>query len=124
LSSLQTEFPFRLARGYIDAQGERHVEGTMRLATAADELLPMRDPRVHQNDAYAAVIILARVVTRLGSLDMISTQVIENLFASDFAQLSEMYDRINAPDQVLGPDTCPNCGASMAAQATTGEDAR
>src|SRR6185369_13065259 len=81
--SFQTEIEFELPKGYLDEAGELHKRGTMRLATAADEILPLRDPRVQQNEAYLAVIVLARVITRLGSLDDVTTGVIERLFASD-----------------------------------------
>jgi len=64
----QTEIEFELPKGYVDDSGTLHRRGTMRLATAADEILPLRDPRVQQNEAYLTVIVLARVITRLGSL--------------------------------------------------------
>ena len=109
-STLQVEYPFTLPNGFMDDAGQLHKDGVMRLATAGDELLPMRDPRVRDNPAYAAVIILARVVTKLGSLEMISTQVIENLYAADFAMLNDLYDRINALQPTITAVTCPNCG--------------
>ena len=92
----QTEIDFELPRGYVDTAGTLHRSGTMRLATAADEILPMRDPRVAQNEAYLTVIVLARVITRLGSLADIHTGVIEGLFASDLAYLQRLYERFNA----------------------------
>lgn len=96
MSAIQTEFPFSLPVGYLDSQtGDVHKEGVMRLATAADEILPLKDPRVENNPAYLSIIILARVVTRLGSLPMINTSVIESLYAQDFAYLQDLYDRIN-----------------------------
>jgi len=90
-----TEFPFVLRLGYADENGDLHKEGTMRLATAGDEILPVRDAKVEQNASYLSVILLSRVVTRLGTLPMITPKVIEGLFAADFAQLQEMYNRIN-----------------------------
>lgn len=99
--SFQTEIEFELPKGYLDEAGTLHRQGTMRLATAADEILPLRDPRVQQNEAYFVVIILARVITRLGSLPDINTGVIEGLYASDFAYLQRLYDKLNAvePDE-------------------------
>jgi hypothetical protein len=94
----QTEIEFELPKGYVDDGGTLHRRGTMRLATAADEILPLRDPRVQQNDAYLTVIILARVITRLGSLPDVHAGVIEGLYASDLAYLQRLYDRFNAVD--------------------------
>ena len=96
--SFQTEIEFELPKGYVDEAGTLHRRGTMRLATAADEILPLRDPRVQQNDAYLTVIVLARVITRLGSLSDIHTGVIEGLYASDLAYLQRLYERLNASD--------------------------
>lgn len=91
----QTEFEFTLPCGYLDEEGTLHQEGTMRRATAADEILPLKDPRVQKNPAYLVVILLARVVTRLGSVAQINPKVIENLFATDLAYLQELYNQIN-----------------------------
>lgn len=99
MSPLKTEFKFTLPQGYMDPEtGTLQKEGLMRLATPADELLPMRDPRVQDNPAYATIILLSRVITRLGTLDMISTEVIENLYSSDFDYLKELYDSINGEE--------------------------
>lgn len=106
---LQTEFEFTLPKGYIDEAGTMHKEGMMRLATAADEILPLRDPRVQQNPAYLTIILLSRVVTRLGALPMITPKVIEELFASDFAYLQEMYNRINENGLNIFKVRCPKC---------------
>lgn len=92
----QTEVDFELPKGYLDDSGLLHRRGTMRLATAADEILPLRDPRVQQNEAYLAVIVLSRVVTRLGSLVDVHPGVVEGLFASDMAYLQRLYERLNA----------------------------
>lgn len=97
-TGFQTEIQFELPKGYVDEAGTLHRRGTMRLATAADEILPLRDPRVQQNEAYLAVIVLSRVVTRLGSLSEIHTGVIENLYASDLAYLQRLYEKFNASD--------------------------
>jgi len=95
----QTEIEFELPKGYLDESGELHKRGTMRLATAADEILPLRDPRVQQNEAYVAIIVLARVITRLGSATEVTTGVIERLFASDLAYLQRLYERFNSSEQ-------------------------
>jgi hypothetical protein len=92
---LQTEIEFTLAKGYLDPSGVLHRKGVMRLATAADEILPQRDPRVQQNPAYLSVIVLSRVVTRLGMIEDVAANVIEGLFASDFDQLQALYERFN-----------------------------
>src|SRR5262245_29671229 len=94
----QTEIDFELPKGYLDDSGMLHRHGTMRLATAADEILPLRDPRVQQNEAYLAVIVLSRVITRLGSLGDIHPGVIEGLFASDLGYLQRLYERFNSAD--------------------------
>jgi phage FluMu protein gp41 len=108
--SFLTETEFELPRGYIDADGSLHRKGTMRMASAADEILSMKDHRVMTNPAYLPVIILSRVVTRLGTVDVINTSVIENLFSADFAYLQQVYSRLNdiAPQPVCV--TCPHCG--------------
>ena len=72
MDMFQTEFPFELPKGYLDASGILHKTGTMRLATAADEIVPLKDPRVQQNPSYLTIILLARVITRLGSLPAIA----------------------------------------------------
>ncbi len=95
----QTEIEFELPKGYVDESGTLHRRGVMRLATAADEILPLRDPRVQQNEAYLAVIVLARVVTRLGTLSDVHTGVIEGLYASDLAYLQRLYETFNASDE-------------------------
>jgi hypothetical protein len=98
INGFQTEVEFTLPKGYLDEHGVLHRRGVMRLATAADEILPLRDPRVQQNQAYLAVIVLARVVTKLGDLPNIDTRVIEGLFASDLDYLQRMYEQINTAD--------------------------
>lgn len=95
MNVIATEVPFTLPIGYRDADGALHKDGLMRLATAGDEILPLKDHRVQSNPAYLTIIVLSRVIVRLGTLDMINTKVIEDLFAKDFAYLQELYDRIN-----------------------------
>lgn len=94
-STLQTEFEFTLPQGYVDEDGTVHKEGRMRLATAADEIKPLNDPKVQENSSYLTVVLLARVVTQLGTLDDVTTEVIESLFVTDLAYLQEMYERVN-----------------------------
>ena len=106
---LQTEHDFTLPMGYVDEAGTLHRDGKMRLATAADEILPMKDPRVQNNPAYLTVILLSRVVTSLGSLKMVNPKVIEGLFAGDFAYLQEMYTRINQNGSNVIKAVCPKC---------------
>jgi hypothetical protein len=92
---LQTEFEFTLPRGYVDSHGTLHKKGKMRLATALDEIAPMRDPRVRANQAYLVIILLARVITQLGTIEVMETGIIEGLFSSDLAYLQDLYRRIN-----------------------------
>ena len=108
---LQTEFSFVLPRGYVDRQGGVHRTGTMRLATARDELLPLADDRVRENEHYLTVVLLARVITRLGDLDDddIHAGVIEDIFATDLAFLQDLYRRINTEGHTQAEVTCPAC---------------
>jgi hypothetical protein len=107
--SLQTEFEFTLPRGYVDQDGNLHRQGVMRLATAMDEIIPLNDRRVRENQAYLVVILLARVITKLGTLTTINTGVIENLFAADLAYLQAFYRRINEEGASTIPVECPAC---------------
>ena len=100
--TFQTEIEFTLPKGYLDGDGVLHREGVMRLATAADEILPLKDPRVQQNPAYLTIIVLSRVVTRLGSLSDVNTKVVEGLFASDLSYLQALYERINGDEGESG----------------------
>ena len=104
----QTEFDFTLPCGYLDEEGTLQRDGVMRRATAADEILPLKDPRVQKNPAYLAVILLSRVIARLGSLEHINPAVIENLYATDLAYLQHLYNRINQPDEAQTV-VCPEC---------------
>lgn len=104
----QTEFEFTLPCGYLDEDGTLHKDGVMRRATAADEILPLRDPRVLKNEAYVVVILLSRVITRLGTVAAVNPKIIESLFATDLDFLQNLYNRINRLDE--GADICPHCG--------------
>jgi hypothetical protein len=101
-AAFRTEIDFTLPKGYIDETGILHRHGVMRLATAADEILPLRDPRVQSNPAYLTVIILARVVTRLGNLAVVDTQIIEGLFARDLEYLRSLYEEVNGAEEPEG----------------------
>ncbi len=108
--TFQTEFEFTLPKGYVDSEGNLHKKGLMRLATAADEILPLKDQRVQANPAYLTVILLSRVIIKLGDLPVIDNRVIENLFASDFAYLQDFYGRINDSGSANIQASCPKCG--------------
>jgi hypothetical protein len=105
--AFRTEVEFTLPKGYFDDTGVLHRRGVMRLATAADEILPLRDPRVQSNPAYLTIIILARVIVKLGSLPAIDTQLIEGLFAADLEYLRGLYEEVNAAEE---PDGVPQAG--------------
>ena len=107
--TLRTEFPFELPRGYVDESGTVHRSGVMRLATARDELIPLRDDRVRENPAFLTVVLLGRVIIRLGSVTDIHAGIIENLFASDLAFLQDFYRRINTEGHTKAAVTCPDC---------------
>lgn len=106
---LQTEFEFVLPKGYIDTQGNLHRKGIMRLATAMDEIAPLRDPRVRDNQAYLTIAVLARVITKLGKMVQINTNTIEKLFTADLAYLQDFYRRINMDGTTDLTVTCPAC---------------
>jgi hypothetical protein len=114
----RTEVEFELPKGYVDEAGTLHRRGVMRLATAADEILPLRDPRVQQNEAYLTVIVLARVILRLGQLPEIHTGIIEGLFASDLAYLQSLYDQLNSVDEIDARPAGANGAASSLRRAT------
>lgn len=109
----RTEYEFTLPMGYIDADGALRRTGTMRLATAADEILPLRDPRVQKNPAYLVVILMSRVITELDGIDAVTPQVIEGLFAADLAHLQDLYNEVNRVDDRSRSVSCPNCRQSF-----------
>ncbi|MGW2836696.1 hypothetical protein ACWCWD_02710 [Streptomyces sp. NPDC001493] len=106
---LRTEFAFQLPRGYVDESGTVHRDGVMRLSTARDELVPLRDVRVQENPAFLSVVLLGRVITRLGTLPMIHDGIVENMFASDLAFLQDFYRQINAEGHTRASVECPHC---------------
>jgi hypothetical protein len=117
---LRTEFPFELPRGYVDGSGNVHRSGVMRLATGRDELVPLRDDRVRENPAYLSVVLLARVVTRLGTIDDIHAGIVENMFATDVAFLQDLYRRVNQEGHTRAGVTCPSCQHSFAVDVAGG----
>jgi hypothetical protein len=106
---MKTEFEFALPKGYVDSEGTVHRDGLMRLATARDEIEPLRDPSVRQNEAYLAVLLLARVITRLGAITDVTPELVEGLYAADFDHLQRLYERINADGEAVGSVSCPSC---------------
>ncbi|MGP4052309.1 hypothetical protein [Streptomyces sp. 2A115] len=106
---LRTEFPFQLPRGYVDESGTVHRDGVLRLSTARDELIPLRDVRVQENPAYLSVVLLGRVITRLGTLPMVHDGIVESMFASDLAFLQDFYRQVNAEGHTRAAVECPHC---------------
>ncbi|MGW9250170.1 MULTISPECIES: hypothetical protein [unclassified Streptomyces] len=111
--TLQTEFAFELPRGYVDDEGQVHRDGTMRLATARDELKPQIDLRVKENPAYLSVVLLAQVITRLGPISDVHTGIVERMYATDVAFLQDFYRRINSEGHTHAAVTCPLCHGSF-----------
>lgn len=108
-AALRTEFEFELPRGYVDRSGTVHRNGVMRLATARDELVPLHDDRVRENPAYLTIVLLGRVITRLGTMDEVHGGILENMFASDVAFLQDLYRRINQEGHTRAAVSCPAC---------------
>ena len=119
--AMQTTFTFQLPRGFVDDQGKVHREGVMRLATARDEIVPLQDYRVQSNRAYLVIVLLSRVITKLGDVKQITVETIENLFSTDLAYLQEFYRKINeeggAPKHHVA---CAQCGNEMDIDMVTG----
>jgi len=116
MSMLQTEYEFTLPKGYVDPDGNLHRQGVMRLATSMDEITPLRDSRVKTNEAYLSIIILARVISQLGTVTEVNTGVIERMYTADLAYLQEFYNRINEGGDSLGKVACPNCNSEFELQ--------
>ena len=121
---MKTEFEFALPKGYVDADGTVHREGVMRLATARDEIEPLRDPGVRHNEAYLAVLLLSRVVTRLGTVTSVTPDLVERLYAADFDHLQRLYERINTDGEAVGVVACPACANQFEVDLTEIEDGR
>ena len=107
--NLKTEFEFELPLGFVDKDGTLHKKGSMRLATALDEITVLNDMRVQTNEAYIVIVLLSRVITGLGTLRSINTGVIENLFAADLTFLQEFYRQINESGHTRREFICPHC---------------
>jgi len=118
--ALVTEFEFDLPRGYVDRTGTIHKHGVMRLATARDELVPLHDDRVRESPAYLTVVLLARVITRLGTLSEIHAGIVEDFFASDLAFLQDLYRRINQEGHTRAAVKCPSCSQEFSVDVAGG----
>jgi hypothetical protein len=114
--SLCTEFAFTLPRGLMDAQKRSHRQGVMRLATAKDEILVEKERSVQENPAYGVLVMLSRVITRLGSLSSVSPNLLEELAVSDLAFLREFYNRVNQQGNAHIPSECPHCNTKFSVE--------
>jgi hypothetical protein len=121
---MQTEIEFILPMGYVDPSGAVHREGRMRLATARDEIEPLREVEVRQNSAYLSVLLLTRTITRIGTVTDITPQLVEGLFAADFDHLQRLYERINSDGDAVGVVSCPACAHEFEVDMTEVEDGR
>lgn len=121
---MRTEYAFSLPRGYVDAAGRVHRDGVMRLATARDEIEPLRDAAVRQNEAYLTVLLLSRVVSRIGDVDDVTPSMMEGLYAADFDHLQRLYERINTDGEAVGAVTCPSCSETFEVDLSEIEDGR
>lgn len=118
---LQTEFAFTLPCGYVDEQGNLHRQGSMRRAMALDEIAPLEDERVQRNEAYLSILLLSRVITRLGTLTAITSAVVERLFATDFLYLQDLYMQINGASAQIVETQCPACATRFTIDVGVGE---
>jgi hypothetical protein len=121
---MRTEIEFTLPRGYVDAAGAVHRAGTMRLATARDEIEPLREVEVRQNSAYLTVLLLARTVTRIGDITDVTPALVESLYAADFDHLQRLYERINSDGESVRVVSCPECAHRFEVDLTDVEDGR
>jgi hypothetical protein len=121
---LRTEIEFTLPRGYVDASGNLHRDGTMRLATARDEIEPLREVEVRQNQAYLSVLLLARTITRIGEVTEITPGLVEGMYAADFDHLQRLYERVNSDGEAVGVVSCPACAHRFEIDLTEIEDGR
>jgi hypothetical protein len=104
-----TEFSFVLPHGFRDADGNVHREGTMRMSTAFDEIAPLKDARVQANPGYLLIILLSRVITKLGSIEFINPKLVEGLLSGDLIYLQDFYRRINENGHSRLAVSCPHC---------------
>jgi hypothetical protein len=120
--AFKTEFEFTLPKGYVDDHGNLHRKGVMRLATAKDEIIPLQDFRVKNNRAYLVIILLSRVIAKLGELKEgeVNPGIVENLFSADLSYLQEFYRQINESGTANVGAKCPNCGQEFQVDIGTG----
>jgi len=111
---LQTEFAFTLPCGYVDGEGTLHRDGVMRLSTAKDELEATREAQGTGREAYLSLLLLSRVITRLGSLASVSPTALERLFSADFVYLQNLFVQLNDVGAASLETQCPQCGARFA----------
>ena len=121
---MRTEIEFTLPRGYVDASGNLHRDGTMRLATARDEIEPLREVDVRQNQAYLSVLLLARTITRIGEVTEITPDLVAGMYAADFDHLQRLYERVNSDGEAVGVVSCPACAHRFEIDLTEIEDGR
>jgi len=121
---MQTEIAFTLPRGYVDADGAVHREGRMRLATARDEIEPLRQVEVRENQAYLSVLLLCRTIVSIGAVTQITPALVEGLFAADFDHLQRLYERVNSNGEAVGVVSCPACAHRFEVDMTEVEDGR
>lgn len=120
--AFKTEFEFTLPKGYVDSEGRLHRKGSMRLATAKDEIIPLQDFRVKNNRAYLVIVLLSRVITRLGDLKDgdLNPGVVEAFFSADLSYLQEFYRQINETGTANVQAKCPSCGQEFEIDIGTG----
>lgn len=116
MAEFETEVSFELPKGYVDKDGQIHKKGIMRLANAADEIVPLNDPRVKMNPGYLSILLLQRVIVKLGDLQKVDAHVIESLFTADMAYLQDLYQRINSVEPPAVDVTCPKCSHGFAVE--------
>jgi hypothetical protein len=121
---MRTEIEFTLPMGYVDPRGVVHREGRMRLATARDEIEPLREVAVRQNQAYLSVLLLTRTITRIGEVTEITPELVESLYAADFDHLQRLYERVNSDGDAVGVVKCPSCAHEFEVDLTEIEDGR
>ena len=117
---IQTEYEFTLPCGFVDEAGTLHRDGVIRLSTALDELEALKDPRVKANDSYLSVVLLSRVIVRLGAIPGLAPEHVERLFSADFAYLQELFVRLNDAGAGVAETQCPECGTRFPVDLTAG----
>jgi hypothetical protein len=121
---MKSEYAFTLPRGLVHRDGSVPRVGTRRLAPARDEIEPLRQPEVRANEAYLAVLLLARTVTRIGEFTEITPELVEGLYAADFDHLQRLYERINTNGEAVGVVACPAGAQQFEVDLTEIEDGR